>query len=104
MDGDDVGLAEQRVFIDEGRAGGAGDLARQILAPGDHRHAEGEGDPGHLLADITQPDHAEALAPQIYADPRLPAAIADRGGFAGEVARAREDERPGELDGRRGFV
>ena len=104
MDGDDVGLAEQRVLVDERRASGAGDLAGEILTPGDHRHAEGEGDPGNLLADIAQPDHAEALAPQVCADARLPAAIADRGGFAGEVARAGEDESPGELDGRRGFI
>ena len=65
MDGDDVGLPEQRVLVDERRANGAGDLAGEILAPGDHRHAEGERDPGNLLADIAQPDHAEALAPQV---------------------------------------
>ena len=85
MDGHDVGLAEQHALGDERRAGGAGDLRRQVLAPGDHRHAEGEADPGNLLADIAQSQDAEALAPQVCAETGLPAAIAYRTGFPREV-------------------
>ena len=52
MDRDDIRLVEQCLLADESGAGGTGLLLGQVLAPGDHLHAEGETDARDLSSDI----------------------------------------------------
>ena len=101
MDGEDVRLPEEIFFRDVGGARGQRLLLRQVLAPGDDAHAEGEADAGDLRADIAEAEHAQGLAAQIGADGALPAARAQRRVFGGDMARAREDQSPCEFDRRR---
>src|ERR1700738_1451171 len=65
MDGHDVGFAEQRLLVDEDSTRGAGLLLGEVLAPGDHLHAEGDTDARDPPSDIAQPGDAYALASQV---------------------------------------
>jgi len=65
MDRDDIRLAEQCLLADQRGAGGTGLLLGQVLAPGDHLHAEGETDARDLSSDIAQPDDPKAFASQV---------------------------------------
>jgi hypothetical protein len=71
---------------------------RHVLAPGDDPHAESVVDPRDLAADIAQSEDAKHLAAELRADCRVPAATSDRRGFADDVARACENECPGQFD------
>src|SRR5713101_8724721 len=104
MDRDDIRLVEQYLLADESRAGGPGLLFGQVLAPGDHLHAEGETDARDLSSDIAQPDDPKAFASQVRAEARLPSAGPQREGLPVYAPHARQDKRPGELDGRSGIV
>jgi hypothetical protein len=72
MDRHDVGLAEQRLLVHEGGTGGAGFLLSEVLAPGNHLHAEREADARHFCSDVSQPDDTQASTSQVRAEARLP--------------------------------
>src|SRR6266436_7339009 len=72
MDCHDVGPAEQRLLVHEGGTGGAGFLLSEVLAPGDHLHAEGEADARHFSSNVSQPDDTQASTSQVCAEARLP--------------------------------
>lgn len=98
MDRHDVGSSEQDFFVDQGCACSTRGFLREILASGEHFHAERDADAGDLLSDVAQADYAQGLAAKVSADGGLPAAIAHGCGFPIEVSHARQDQRPGELD------
>ena len=54
-------------------------LVGEVLAPGDHLHAEGGADLADLGAEIAEPEDAERLALQIEAERGLPAAAGPHG-------------------------
>jgi hypothetical protein len=76
MDGHDIGFAEQRLLVDEMRAGRGGLLFGEVLAPRDHLHAESLADPCHRPADIAETQHPKRAPSEVVADKALPAARA----------------------------
>ena len=72
VDGDEVGLAEQVVLGDVADASLLAFLRREVLAPGDHLHAERLGDVGGTGAELAEPEHAERHAFEVGPDGRLP--------------------------------
>ncbi len=60
----------------------------EVLAPGDHPHAERPADPRHLRAQPAEAEHAQRAAGQVDADRRLPAAVAQRRGPRRDVPQA----------------
>src|SRR5258708_19044028 len=51
--------------VDESGPGSAGLLLGQVLAPGDHLHAEGDTDARDLSSDVAQPDDPKPFAPKV---------------------------------------
>ena len=74
MDGDHVGAAEQLVLVDVLGALRLGALGREVLAPGDHLHADGGADARHPAAEVAEAQDAERAAVEVEADRGLPAA------------------------------
>jgi hypothetical protein len=100
VDGDEVGLAEQRLLIDRFDARLGRTLGREVLAPGDHPHAEGLAVAGDQAAQAPEADDAQSGAAQVAAEADLPAAVLERGHLAVEPARRCHEEAPGELRSR----
>ncbi len=102
--GDEVG-ALQQLFLRPGERGA--DLPRpflgEVLAPGDHLHAEG---PAHLrdpAADLAQAQQAERPAVQVGAEGGLPGAVPAQAVRLGDDrAGEAEEQGPGEFDRRGG--
>ena len=101
VDGHHVGAAQQ--LHERHRCGTPfrGPPGSQRPAPGEHVHPERRTDLGDLAADPTQSEHTQRRPGQIAAQRRLPAPGLQRGGLAHQVPAVGQDERPGELDGRR---
>src|SRR5258708_6860923 len=106
MKADDVGGAEQILLRKVARAGLGRLLGGEVLAPGDHVHAENLAGRGDARADLSQADHAEALALQADAGRQafVPAARAHVALAFRHVARRVDDEAPGELGSEVGAV
>ena len=101
MHRDDVGVAEQVVLGDVFGADLLASLRRQILAPGDHLHAERLADTGGPRAELAEPEHAECLAFDVHAERVLPR----HAGFHPRVLPADpagqfEDQAEGDAGGR----
>ena len=101
VDADDVGARQQvlerrRRDPQRGRAGGV-----EVLAPGEHRHPEREPVAGDAGALASEPDQAERAAEQLRPERVLPAAGADPGVLLVDPPRQPQDQRPGQLGGRR---
>ncbi len=73
---------------------------RQILAPGDHLHAECPAIFGHALADGAKPKQTERASGKNDAGAALPQAFAHPPFLLGNVAHGRDHQAPGQL-GRR---
>src|SRR5512146_1162684 len=99
---DDIGDGEQFVLADRRDAGRRRGLRPQVLAPGEHLHAERLADPRHGPTDVPEPDDAERPAAQPEAHRVLPAAAPDGGVLLRDVPRHREDQRPGQFRRRAG--
>ncbi len=99
MQADDVGLRQQLVLRDIGRAAGGGFLRRQVLAPGDHLHAEHGAVARHALAELAEPHQAQHLAVKLVArrDAVLEAAAPHAGVGLRDVACRRQHQGEGEL-------
>ena len=90
MDGDDVGLAEQVFLRDVVGAARRRFFRREVLAPGDHVHAEGFRHRGRALAELAEADHAQRHAFEVAPERHLP-------GFARFHARVLEADAAGEF-------
>ena len=78
-------------------------VRREILAPGDHVHLEGQADTRHPLADLAEAQQTETPALQVAADRGLPRpAAAKREVFRHQMPGQRENQRPGQLRRRLG--
>ena len=65
VNGDEVGLAEQVLLAHVVDAGFLALLRRQVLAPGDHLHAERLGDAGGAGAELAEAEDAERQAVEV---------------------------------------
>src|SRR3954469_19982192 len=92
-----VGATEQLILFDPFDALRGGFLGRQVLAPGDRLHAEGEPDPRPRATEPAEPQQSQRLARDAMADMGLPAAVAHDRVILGDAARRPEDQAPGEL-------
>jgi hypothetical protein len=100
VDGQNVSAREQLVFRHIGGPGLFGGLGGQVRAPRDDVHPERRADLRDPAADPPQPQHAQRRAAELPADGGLPAAVAHRYRLVDDPAGGRQDQRPGELDGR----
>src|SRR5258707_8874374 len=101
MDGDDLRLLKQFVLRDKygtdfSRAPGC-----EILAPGDHLHAEGVADPCHRTADVAETQDTERPPGHVITHRLLPSAAAQRRVLGDEIAGTAQDKGPGQFDRRR---
>ena len=104
MHGDDV-RGTEKLFLRRQRHAVFGRfLAGEILAPGDHLHPERKTDTCDTGTDPPEPHDAQRLALQTDAKRLLPLTVAHRLGFGHDVARARQDQAPRQLDRRVGIV
>ncbi|MEI9986833.1 MAG: hypothetical protein WDN69_28925 [Aliidongia sp.] len=53
---------------------------------------------------LAEPEHAQSLAREVDADAALPAALAQGGVLRRNMSGGRQDQRPGQLDGRRRII
>ena len=74
MDGDNIRLPEQLVLRDQLGADFSRALGGEILAPGDHLHAEGVADPRYRAADVAETHNSERPADHVITDRLLPSA------------------------------
>src|SRR6266446_3405289 len=72
---------------------------REVLAPRDHLHAEGEPNSRYLRPDVAEAEDTQNLASKTVTDHALPTARTQRGVFGGNVTGARQDQSPGQFDG-----
>ena len=63
-------------------------VCREVLAPGDHFHAEGEPDSRNLRANVAEAENAKRLAVETVAHRELPAAGAQMCVFQGDLTHA----------------
>src|SRR5271166_3099790 len=92
---------EQLVLRDERGADFSRALGREILAPGDHLHAEGGADPRYGAADVAETQDTERPPGHVITHRLLPSAAAQRRVLGDEIAGAAQDKRPGQFDRRR---
>src|SRR5262249_24470020 len=95
----DVSAAEEFLLGDEPRSRCLRLLCREILAPGDHFHAERDANARNLRANVTKSENAEHLTVETVTDRVLPAAGAHICVFQCDLTRASKDESPSHLDG-----
>src|SRR5581483_825460 len=77
-----------------------GALGREVLAPGNHLHADGGADLADLRAEIAEADDAERLAVEIGAHRGLPAAARAHGlELLAQMTRQRQHQPDGQLSG-----
>src|SRR5258707_5536824 len=99
VDRQDVRDAEESLLGAQPRSACLRLVCREVLAPGDHFHAEREADSRNLRANVAEAENAERLTVETVAHRELPAAGAQMGVFQCDLTRARKDESPGHLDG-----
>src|SRR6201987_3223500 len=101
MDGDHIRSPEQFFLANQlgARCGCA--LGRQILAPGDHIHAERSANLRDGAADIAKTEKAQRSPGHVVPDESLPTTAAQRGVLSSETASAAQDKCPGQFDCRR---
>ena len=94
MDGDDVGLLDDRVDVDQGDAVEGGLLGGDERVVADDVHLQAAGPVGHGLADLAQADDAQRPAAQLDAGEgaALPLAPAHRGVGGGGLVGQREHQ------------
>jgi hypothetical protein len=78
----------------------SGRLRRQVLTPCDDVHTESKSYLRHLGSDVAQPDEAEGVVRHVVAYGPLPASGPQGCVLRRDVPRAREDQRPCQLDRR----
>src|SRR4029077_1719069 len=101
MDGDDIRLLEQLVLRDECGTHFSRALGREILAPGNHIHAECLADLCHRTADVAETQDTERPPSHVITDRLLPSASAQGGVLGDEIAGTAQDKCPGQFDRRR---
>jgi hypothetical protein len=103
VDGDEIGGLQQFFLRHLGRANLGGALGGEILAPGDHLHAEGLGVSGNAAAELSQADDAQPLAfeHRAAAQSFMPAPAAHVALRAREIARRGEHQAEREFGGDR---
>jgi hypothetical protein len=98
VNGDDICLLKKLLLRHENRVYRRRAFSSEVLTPSDKIHAEGLADPSNGTADIAEAKKAQCPAVEVFADRLLPTAAANSCGFHYEMARIREDQRPGQLD------
>ncbi len=93
---------EQLVLVDSDHPVLGSGLGREVLAPGNHVHAERPRHRQHRLAEPAEAEQPEGRARQVGADRLLPASRPDRGVLGRQVPDQPEDQRPRQLDRRSG--
>ena len=106
MNTDRVSLREEPFPVDAFGAGLPGSFIGQVLAPGDHPHAERFAVSRHIGPDAPEPDNAECASLEIDSRPYafLETAGPHRGVPRWNLARRREQERQSHFRGGGGRV
>jgi len=99
VDRQNIRASEEFLLGDEPRFACLCPVRREVLAPGDHLHAEREADSRNLRANVAEAENAERLTVETVAHRELPAAGPQMRVFQCDLTRARKDESPSHLDG-----
>src|ERR671919_2405473 len=94
VDRPDVSVPEEFLLGDQPRSACLRLVCREILAPGDHFHAEREADSRNLRANVAEAENAERLTVETVSHRELPAAGPQMRVIQCDLTRARKDESP----------